>query len=146
MDTENTFYKAPKNLWRANGYISPKTKEIVLLKESEKIVYTYMLDRLVFFVEKQGGEHFESQETIATGCGLEYRVVGRILRGFMENDVLFAKKVRPNDRGQWRWVYTRIVKDLKFWYRSGVDKKVVKSSKSQKPYIPLLGEDADCPF
>lgn len=145
MDTENTFYKAPKNLWRANGYISPKTSEIVLLKESEKIVYTYMIDRLVFFVEKQQGEHFESQETIADSCGLEYRVVGRILRGFMDNEVLQAKKIRPNDRGQWRWVYTHIEKSLTFWYKNGEAREKPKVKK-EKPYIPPLGEDADCPF
>lgn len=145
MDTENTFYKAPKNLWRASGYISPKTSEIVLLKESEKIVYTYMIDRLVFFVEKQQGEHFESQETIADSCGLEYRVVGRILRGFMDNEVLQAKKIRPNDRGQWRWVYTHIEKSLTFWYKNGEAREKPKVKK-EKPYIPPLGEDADCPF
>lgn len=143
MDTENTFYKAPKNLWRANGYISPETGEIVLLKESEKIVYTYMLDRLVFFVEKQGGDHFESQETIADGCGLEYRLVGRILRGFMDNGVLKAKKIRPNDRGQWRWVYTWIDKNLIYWIKKD---QSVSERTTKKPYIPPLGEDSDCPF
>lgn len=146
MHTENTFYKAPKNLWRANGYVSPKTGEIVLLKESEKIVYTYMLDRLVFFVEKQSGSHYESQETIAEGCGLEYRVVGRILRGFMEHGVLSAKKVRPNNVGQWRWVYTGIVKDLSYWNKKMESEKKPSNKQLPKPYIPPLGEDSECPF
>lgn len=137
MDTENTFYKAPKNLWRAHGYYSLTTGEEVPLKESEKIVYTYMLDRLVFFVEKKGGQHFESQDTIAEGCGLEYRVVGRILRGFMDNGILHGEKTRPNGKGQWRWLYKKIEKNLKYWSR--------KKSVEDKP-IEILEEDFDSPF
>ena len=112
---EENFYKAPKSLWRAKGYFSPKTGEAVQLKESEKLVYVYMLDRLVFFVDKQKGQHFESQATIADACGLEYKVVGKILRSFMDHSVIEGKKLRPNGVGQWRWHYTSILNDLDYW-------------------------------
>lgn len=130
---EENFYKAPKSLWQAKGYFSPKTGEAVQLKESEKLVYVYMLDRLIFFVDKQKGQHFESQATIADACGLEYKVVGKILRSFMDHSVIEGKKLRPNGVGQWRWYYTSILNDLSYWSGTIEDPEIIQKVLIEAP-------------
>lgn len=152
---EENFYKAPKSLWKAKGYFSPKTGEAIQLKESDKLVYVYMLDRLVFFVNKQKGQHFESQATIADACGLEYKVVGKILRSLMEHSVIEGKKLRPNGVGQWRWHYTSILKDLTYWVGSADNPEVIEKVAIGKPMssitpvlksIPVVNSFDDLPF
>ena len=134
---EETFYKIPKSLMKATGYYSLENGKPVILTIAAKLVYTYMLDRLVFFVDKQKGQHFESQQTIADACGLEYKVVGKILRQFMDNGVVFGKKLRPNGRGQWRWHYTKIETSLDFWQGSPENPvKVGKDFVEHKAIIP----------
>lgn len=133
---EENFCKVPKSLMRAKGYYSKADGKPVPLNSTDKIVYIYMLDRLGFFVGQQKGQHFESQQTIATACGLEVKAVGRILRSFHGHGILEAKKQSPSDKGNWRWYYKSIVKDVDFWVGS-VDKpeKLTKTF-SDKPTLP----------
>lgn len=136
MQKEENFYKAPKSLWKAKGYFSPKTGKPIPLKDSEKFVYIYMLDRLVFFVETLGKKHFESQSTIAEECGLEYKIVGKILRGFVENEVIFAEKGKPEKGGRERWFYKSINPNLDYWTGTkddpvAVEKQLVQAAKKQ---------------
>lgn len=115
MKQEETFYKVPKTLLEADGYFSPKTGEPIVIRSSEKLIYIYMLDRLSFFVDVLGGQHFESQETIAKKCGLERKSVIRAMVSFVEHGVVQAKKDKPQKGGRERWFYHSINPNLKFW-------------------------------
>ena len=68
--TDKPFYQTEKGLWKAKGYYSPKTGELMNLTNAEKMVYMYMLDRVAFFVDELKTLHFESQDTIATALGI----------------------------------------------------------------------------
>lgn len=152
--TTEAFYKLPKSLLCADGYYSPKTGAAVKLSAGAKLVYTYMLNRLTFFTEKQGGDHYESQSTIASGCGLEYQTVGKILRDFLEQDVIRGVKLRPGGMGQWRWHYKYINKDLNYWidvdgHTTQVQKGVItrtKQDKFVKPPETEYYDTDDLPF
>lgn len=147
--TDKPFYQTEKSLWKAKGYYSPETGELVCMTNSDKIVYMYMLDRVTFFVEELKTLHFESQETISESLNLERKVVGKALRGFLEHGVLKGEKRKPDKGGQLQWFYSAVCKDMKYFVQDGKpvsEEKVVKSTKQRKPYIPPLGEDADCPF
>lgn len=138
-DVQEAFYKIPKSVLCADGYYSPKTGKAVKLTASAKLIYTYMIGRLTFFTEKQGGDHYESQSTIAEGCGLEYKTAGNILREFLDNDVIRGVKLRPNGKGQWRWHYKYINKNLNYWVDvDGAVIEVVKEIISTSPYKKQL--------
>ena len=112
--TEKSFYQTEKALWEAKCYYSPLTGEATPMTIAQKVVYMYMLDRVVFFVEKLKSPHFESQETIASKLNLEKKAVGKILRGFIETGVLKGEKKKPDGGGQIQWFYNWVCKDLLF--------------------------------
>ena len=147
--TDKPFYQTEKGLWKAKGYYSPKTGELMNLTNAEKMVYMYMLDRVVFFVEELKTLHFESQDTIATSLNLEKKAVGKILRTFLEQGVLDGVKRKPENGGQIQWFYSGVCKNMKYFDGDGKqfkDKRPVVAQQKEKPYIPTLGEDTDCPF
>lgn len=159
MNTEE-FYKLPKALALADGYISKKTGEPVKLSASAKIIYAYMLCKNEFFTEKLSGQHFETQGTIAKACGLEYKAAGNILRAFMDHEVMTGKKLRPNGEGQWRWHYYKVFTDLVLWEGSTdkfelIPEVQVKSKEPEKKPLPKPPvyqpepswmDDTDLPF
>jgi len=112
------FVKIPIDLIRANGYISLKTGAAVELTSSKKLILGYMLSRSVFFNQKLGGTHFETQSTIATACGLAEKATGKVLREFIDNGVIRANKLRPNGEGQWRWHYHGVEVSVPLWVGS----------------------------
>lgn len=154
MNVED-FYKMPKALAKADGYISKTTGEAVKITASGKIIYTFMLYRNKFFVEELKGDHFESQATIASSCGMEYKAVGRILREFRDHGLIAAKKVKPEKGGQFRWFYEYVSKDVILYIGDQKDFKIIDSDKKvvvnskpnqeQKPIIPDWDE-SDLPF
>lgn len=127
MNTEE-FYKLPKSLALADGYISKKTGEAVKLSASSKIIYAYMLSKNEFFTETLKGEHYEAQSTIAKCCGVEYKAAGKILRSFLDHEIMEGKKLRP-DSGQWRWFYYKVHSDLVLWEGSITDFKILEEEK-----------------
>lgn len=151
-DVQEAFYKIPKSVLCADGYYSPRTGKAIKLTASAKLIYTYMIGRLTFFTETQGGDHYESQSTIAEGCGLEYKTVGNILREFLENDVIRGVKLRPGGRGQWRWHYKYINKNLNYWIdvdgkHVAVVKQMIDNSKNKSIFVKssqsYLNDDFD---
>ncbi|MNQ40509.1 hypothetical protein D3C85_541650 [compost metagenome] len=131
IDLED-FYKMPKSLALADGYISKTTGEPVKLTASSKIIYTYMLSKTRFFTEVLNGKHFETQKTIAKFCGLEYKSTGAILRGFLEHGIIEGKKLRPNGEGQWRYHYFKVHSDIDLW-EGGLDKfEIIKDNVKHK--------------
>lgn len=125
---EDIFYKVPKNLVRAKGYVSPRHGTFLKLSSTEKLVYVYMRDRLKFFVGKQGGQHFESQQTIADACGMEYKAVGKALRGFINNGVLLGKKGKEAGSSHHRYYYAGI-EDLTLWVGTEGEEKLLTTEK-----------------
>jgi len=111
VNTEQ-FYKLPKSLAMANGFIDKNTGEPIKLTPSSKIIYSYMLEKTRFFTQDLKGQHFECQSTIAKACGLEQKVVGTILRIFLEHGIIEGEKLRPKDGGQKRWHYYKVLTDL----------------------------------
>lgn len=155
MNTEE-FYKLPKDLAKADGYVNKETGEIVKLSSSAKIIYAYMLNKTDFFTEKLKGQHFETQTTIAKACGLEAKAVGTILRSFLENGAITGKKLRPEGGGQWRWYYYKVMTDLVLWQGSVEKHEIIKEEKAvyaekvapkttinPKPYIHQPEDDWD---
>lgn len=102
------FYKADQLLWRAKGFYSPKTGELIQFKDSDKILMVYMQARIDFFIREKNQPLFECQQTIADQCGLEYRTVHRITQDLVEHGVLVAGKQKP-PKGRERWYYSAIV-------------------------------------
>lgn len=129
MNTEE-FYKLPKQLALADGFISKVTGEAIKLTASGKIIYAYMLTKNEFFTEKLQGQHYESQATIAKSCGLEYKAAGTILRTFLDHGVIEGRKLRPTNGGQWRWHYYKVFTDLMLWEG---DTKDFVITEDQKP-------------
>lgn len=156
MNTEN-FYKLPKDLARADGFISKKTGEAVKLSASGKIIYAYMLSKNEFFTETLKGQHYEAQATIASSCGLEYKACGNILRTLLEHEVLEGKKLRPNGEGQWRWYYYKVHSDLMLWVGDTKDFEIIKEERKvvDKPKVQAIPQtpqyephwdESDLPF
>lgn len=127
MNTDE-FYKLPKNLAMADGYISKKTGEAVKLTASGKIIYAYMLSKNEFFTETLKGQHYEAQATIAKCCGVEYKAAGTILRSFLDHGIMEGKKLKP-DSGQWRWFYYKVYSDLMLWEGSVQDFQLIEEEK-----------------
>lgn len=128
MNTDE-FYKLPKSLAMADGFISKETGEPVKLSATGKIIYAYMLTKNGFFTETLKGQHYESQATIAKFCGVEYKSAGAILRTFIDHGVLEGKKLRPDKGGQWRWFYYTIHSDLVLWEGTVTDFKILEEQK-----------------
>lgn len=108
------FYKTPKDLEKAIGYISPKTGEAIEFKKTDKRVIVYLLDRLNFFVGRLGTDSYESQSTIADALGLHYKHVADCLRALIDEGVLIAEKKKP-ERGRERWFYHAVNTDVILW-------------------------------
>lgn len=106
-----SFYMYPDELMSAFGYYRT-SGEVVKMTPLSKNVYVHMLRRNDLFVKKQSGEHYESQETVARAVSSDYKVVGKILRSFVDDGIIKAKKLRPNGQGQWRWFYFDVCDDL----------------------------------
>ena len=123
------FYKLPQDLCRSSGFVSKVTGEFVSLTASAKIVYSYMLARNEFFVNKNGGEHFETQSTIGDACGVEYRTVMRIMKDFIDHGVVVADKKRVGSTGHVKYFYKRVSADLVLW----VGKKTSPIVLGEKP-------------
>lgn len=128
MNTDE-FYKLPKSLALADGYISKKTGEAVKLSASGKITYAYMLSKNEFFTETLKGQHYEAQATIAKACGLEQKVVGTILRIFLEHGIIEGEKLRPKDGGQKRWHYYKVLTDLVLYEGDTKDFVIIEDQK-----------------
>lgn len=154
MNTDE-FYKLPKSLAMADGYISKKTGEAVKLTASGKIIYAYMLSKNEFFTETLKGKHYEAQATIAKCCGIEYKAAGTILRSFLDHEIMEGEKLRP-DSGQWRWFYYKVHSDLVLWEGSIQDFRIIEEEKpkyaekvvpkptqTHKPYKPQPVDDWD---
>jgi predicted transcriptional regulator len=124
------FYKLPKSLAMADGYVSKKTGEAVKLTASGKIIYAYMLSKNEFFTETLKGQHYEAQATIAKCCGIEYKAAGTILRSFLDHGVMEGKKLKP-DSGQWRWFYYKVHSDLVLWEGSVQDFQLIEEEKPE---------------
>lgn len=155
------FYKLPKALAMADGFISKKTGEAINLTSSAKIIYSYMLSKNEFFTEALKGQHYEAQSTIAKCCGMEYKATGKILRTFLDHGIMEGQKLRP-DQGQWRWFYHKVHVDLDLWEGTTKDFKVIEQKKSKwvekskpqqikpKPYAHIYTEpdwdDSQLPF
>lgn len=110
---QDNFVAIPKCVLRAQGMISPVTEKPLPMKISEKLVYSYIHDKLYGATVVK--PFMESQEEIALACGLEYRVVGRTLRSFMDNGILTATKGRVNGSGPWRWQYNWLNMSVQWW-------------------------------
>lgn len=130
MNTEQ-FYKLPKALAMANGFIDKNTGEPIKLTPSSKIIYAYMLEKTRFFTQDMKGQHFECQSTIAKACGLEQKVVGTILRIFLEHGIIEGEKLRPKDGGQKRWHYYKVLTDLVLYEGDTKDFKILEEEKSK---------------
>lgn len=142
--TEKPFYQTEKSLWKAKGYYSPKTGELIHLTNAEKIVYMYMLDRVTFFVEELNTLHFESQDTIAESLNLEKKAVGKVLRKFLEHGVLKGEKRKPDKGGQLQWFYSGVCKDMKYFVKEQDKKEISFVANRQRK--TLEDEDFESPF
>ena len=130
--TEEIFCKLPRRLMQASGYISPKDGKAVKLSATEKIIYIHLADRVKFFVGKKGGTLFESQETIAEACGVEVKTVGRVLKGFRDNGVVWAKKGKEAGSAHHRYYYTKVDTNLTLW-KGSIDNPVKIPDTQHKP-------------
>lgn len=85
------WYKLSKPLVQAKGFISFTTGEEVKLDSDAKLVYTVILERNRFFVDNRGA-HYDTQESIASLCGVSLKKTGQILRSFIQHGVILGSK------------------------------------------------------
>ena len=114
MKLLDSFYKLSKPLAECAGFQSKITGAYVELNWMEKAVYSYMLSRNEFFTDKLKGEHFECQVTIGNQLNMDYKMVGKIMRKFMEHSMVNAALVKPKV-GQKRYHYYSVDDDLDLW-------------------------------
>lgn len=115
------FYKAPKNLMSATGFVSKSTGEPVDLTAVDKLVLIYMYARTTYF-NNSGGGHYETQVTIGNAIGLEWKAVARSLKKMYDGGVLDADKPRSN--GNKSWVYKSVNLDINFFGTKRIQKEV----------------------
>jgi hypothetical protein len=133
---QERFVMLPYNLMAAHGYYSLKTGEQVKMSQGVKFVYLYLKDRNNFFVNIKGGDHFESQGTIAEAVGMDVRRVGTILTELMAHSVVVATLEKcANGR---RYHYHKI-NDLSLW----TDKKEASKIKAVAKPNPSVVEYTD---
>lgn len=131
MNTEE-FYKFPKDLARATGYVCQQTGEMVKFTPSTKIVYAYMLSRNEFFKGRLKGKHFESQRVIAESCGMDEKACGKLLRKMMQHGLIEGEKRQPDKGGHQRYYYNAVNANPVLWTGFGEKKDVVKQKKEEK--------------
>lgn len=132
---KSKFYMMPAWLLCSNGYFSPNTGEVVKFSEVDKHLYVYLTDCYRFFVEKNEGDMFPSQASIADACGLEIKSVGRAIRNFINHGVITAVKGKPDKGGRERWFYKHIVPELSVWKgKASEPKPVVFEAEDSQPY------------
>lgn len=113
-----SFYKFPKDLMKAEGFIG-NDGEVIQLTALYKFVYVYMLSRNEFFL-KDSGKHYETQKTIAAAVMSDYHMIGKVMKVLMNHGVVEGVKLRPNGVGQWRWFYNK-VNDMNLVFKQVVD-------------------------
>lgn len=122
------FIKLPKHILYADGYYTG-TGERVSLALSDKIIYSYMLDKQMQFAKEKGLVHFESQSTIARYTRLSLKTVQRTLSKFISTGVVHASKVPNRAGGLPHWQYTGVKHPLPTWVKDdeGVVKQINKT-------------------
>ena len=95
---ETIFYKYPEKLMRATGYIHPSSGELIELTANEKNIYVVMKKRNAFF-----DKHFDKQEDISELSGVSLKQTGRILRSFIDNEIIVANKGSSGQHKNWRY-------------------------------------------
>lgn len=143
---------------RATGYVSPKTGELIELTANDKNVYVVMKKRNTFF-----DKHFDKQEDIAKLCGISVKQVGRIIRSFIDNELMIASKGQSGQHKNWRYekvldiiLYmndpeTKVLLEIPedFWKTEVKQNKVVKEwTGNRKPPQPEkdFDDEFDIPF
>jgi hypothetical protein len=87
-EIEEQFYKYPKMLMLAQGYISMKTGEVVGLGEIEKNIYVVMKARNSYFEN-----HYDKQSDIANMCNVSLRKAADVIREFTNHGIIESTKV-----------------------------------------------------
>lgn len=124
MKEQEPFVQVPYALLAAKGYVNQETGEAIKMSQGAKFVYIYLKARNQFFVVERGGEHFESQNTIAEAVGMDLRRVGDIILEFIKNGVVWAEKEACSNGRRWHY---RRVNNLLLW--KGKDKTPLKEGK-----------------
>lgn len=113
------YYMYPYVLMEATGYISPKTGQKVEMTANDKNVYLVMKKRNTFFKN-----HFDKQEDIARLCGISLKQAGRILRKFIEEEVIKTECKKDGNSKYKNYRYLK-VSDLQLYSEELVEKETV---------------------
>lgn len=86
----------PKNTWVRVSHELLKRKDITA---NAKLVYSFMLDRYMFF-NSNGKEYYENMQAIADALGMSRRTVGDSIKTLEELQLvrIFKKKVYATER------------------------------------------------
>lgn len=95
------------SLLRSEGFVCPVSGELVRLTGNDKLLYSYMRNRIDFFVTRQGGEYFDTQSSIADALNLNITSVRKGLTKFQKSGILVAEKIKF--RNYWNWRYLEIL-------------------------------------
>lgn len=113
----------PLNTWVRHSHELMKRKD---LTSNAKAVYTFMLDRYMFF-SSLGKEYFENMQEISDALGMQRRTVGDCIKTLEELGMLrvFKKKVYATERSVISHSY--IVRDLYGIYDSKPEPELTAS-------------------
>lgn len=79
----------------------------ISISPADKLVYSFLLSRIRYFVWEQGGEYYETQEEMAKALGMDVQVVRRSVLKWINLGVVKATKSRH--QGRQKWVYHNIL-------------------------------------
>lgn len=127
MDLES-FYKAPKSLMKASGVEGTDGKQHKL-NIVDKVIFIHMMDK----AKQYKGNHYETQETIATEFDLDVRVAAKALKVLVASGLVTAKKERnPSISPHLSWYYTGVNTSLKT-YIVDRPRRSTRESRGKKP-------------
>ena len=98
IEIDEQFYKYPKMLMGADGYISRDTGEFIKLTDAEKNVYLVMKARNEYFEQ-----HYDKQSDIAEMCNLTIKKAGDSIRDFIDHKIIEAEKGHSGTHKNWRY-------------------------------------------
>ncbi|YCH22943.1 helix-turn-helix domain-containing protein [Pseudomonas sp. D1-3] len=91
------FLKLPHTILSATRFVSLATEERLPLSANDKIIFLYMKGRHDYFTG-QGNQYFDSQQAIASACGLSVATVKRTIKALRDHGYLTVKASMGSNR------------------------------------------------
>ena len=138
-----TLHKYSQQVYKAAGFASQTSNEVVKFIPIMKIIYLTMLNEKF----NCGGELKMSQQKLADTICVDRKTASRTLLSLVDHGVLLGEKRVDNERGFSYWVYSDIMFPLELEYGEGCSKDMVRRGRkgiSQRVRFEVLRRNKFC--